>query len=531
MKYIQQHMLIKSINDSGSFSGYASVFDELDGHGDIVAKGAFSRSLEGFRKSGRRPKLLWQHDSSYPIGIIDELTEDSHGLFLKAHLLLDLPKAREIHCLLQHGAIDGMSIGYRVKRQERRDNHNYLTELDLMEVSIVTFPACSNAVIDQVQATDAIKLIEKGENNMHQEIEGILQEIRHNLSQMAESNGGNIGKIRRNSLPLAAPLGSCSNKSDFADFVRYGADNKKSLHEGDGEHGGFLIPAEIVTRIDDQLKLFSPFRTIAKAITISTNAIDILVDIGTPDAGWMGAQDHERLETDTATLRKINIPVHEIYAKPLAHQQLLDDTNIDVENWIVKKIAEKMAHLEDAAFINGTGEDQPRGFLRCESSAALERDFGVLQHFSTGAVGRFADNTTAISLLIDMTCSLKPKYVKNACWVLSRSALAEIRKLKDRDGRHLWQPAISESTPATLLGFPVIVDDNMPQLIPDQASIPVAFGDFSAGYQIVDRQNLTMLRDPYSSKPFVEFYISKRVGGDVIDHDAIKLLKFDVEAQ
>jgi HK97 family phage major capsid protein len=150
-----------------------------------------------------------------------------------------------------------------------------------------------------------------------------------------------------------------------------------------------------------------------------------------------------------------------------------------------------------------------------------------LQHFITGANGAFADDESAVNVLIDMVCSLKPIYVKNAKWIMSRSALALVRKLKSADGTYLWQPSLSQSAPSTLLGYPVIIDDDMPAIQADTASTSIAFGDFLSGYQIVDRQGLRILRDPYTSKPFVEFYATKRTGGAVVDYDAIKLLKFE----
>jgi HK97 family phage major capsid protein len=166
----------------------------------------------------------------------------------------------------------------------------------------------------------------------------------------------------------------------------------------------------------------------------------------------------------------------------------------------------------------------PHGFLKCESADGETRDFGKLQHFYTGTPGGVGSNDEAVNTLIDMVCSMRPFYVKNAKWVMSRSALSGIRKLRNKDGMCLWQPSLVESSPSTLLGYPVILDDNMPTVA--DGSISVAFGDFYSGYQIVDRQGLKILRDPYTSKPFVEFYVSKRTGGDVVDFDAIKLLKF-----
>ncbi len=369
---------------------------------------------------------------------------------------------------------------------------------------------------------------------MKDEIQNAIDELNANVNNLIQQNSKEIEDIKMsitksNAMPLS---GNAENrvylKSEFDDYVRKGTSDflKKSLNSVEGENGGYLIPQEITMQIDEKIKYLSPMRSLARTISISTNAIEIIVDSKMPDVGWSGDENEELLETDTPEINKIQIPVHEIYAKPKVSQKLLDDSQINAEEWLTSKIAEKIATLENLAFINGSGKDKPHGFLQCESDDAEERPFGKLQHFYSGAKGKFIDNDSAVNVLIDIACSIKPKYVKNAKWIMSRSALAEIRKLKNKDGVSLWNASIAESTPSTLLGYPVIIDDAMPMLEDGKESISVAFGDFYAGYQIVDRQGLKILRDPYTSKPFVEFYITKRTGGDVVDFDAIKLLKF-----
>ena len=374
---------------------------------------------------------------------------------------------------------------------------------------------------------------------MKDEIQNAIDELNTNVSNLIQQNNKEIEEIKMsmtksNAMPLS---GNADNKvyvkSEFDDYVRKGMTDflKKSLNSMDGENGGYLIPQDAAVQIDDKIKYLSPMRNIARNICISTNAIEIIVDSKMPDAGWSGDENEELLETDTPEISKIQIPVHEIYAKPKVSQKLLDDSQINAEEWLTSKIAEKIAVLENQAFVNGNGKDKPHGFLQCESSDEEVRPFGTLQHFYSGAKGKFADNESAVNVLIDMACSISPKYVKNAKWIMSRSALAEIRKLKNKDGVSLWNPAMSEATPSTLLGYPVIIDDAMPALVDGEESISVAFGDFYAGYQIVDRQGLKILRDPYTSKPFVEFYITKRTGGEVVDFEAIKLLKFTEKSE
>ncbi len=483
-------MKIKSINEEGQIEGYASVFCELDLNGDIVEQGAFTKSIEEFSR-GKKPKLLWQHDMNEPIGIIDDLREDDHGLFIRAHLLMDLPKAKEIYLLLKNKALDGFSIGYRIRNHFMKNNQKHLTDIELLEVSIVTFPACESATIDAVK-------------------------FDQNITKNLEEEGKNKMKL---------PLNTETNEN-FTDFIRSGADNflKKSLNETSDNDGAVFLPQNILQKIDDKMIYLSPMRNISRITTISSSSIDILVDDKLPGASWC-AENSERKETSSPEVKKIKINVHELCAKPKASQILLDDAQINVENWLIEKISENFANLEDDAFINGDGKNKPRGFLKCKTSRESKPD--NLQYFLSGAKGKFADSETALDTLIEMVCSLKPHHVKNATWIMSRSALAEIRKIKNHDGVSVWQMSMSEATPATLLGYPVVIDDNMPALNFEAGTFSVAFGDFLSGYQIVDRQGLTVLRDPYTSKPFVEFFVSKRVGGDVVDFDAIKLLKFD----
>ncbi len=485
-------MEIKSLNEQGELEGYASVFGELDRNGDIVEQNAFEKSIKEFSE-GKKPKLLWQHDTTKPIGIIDELFADNHGLFIKAHLLMDLPKAKEVYLLLKNKALDSLSIGYRIRNHFIKNNQKHLTDIELLEISIVTFPACESATIDAVKfEKNSLKnLNKKGENKMK------------------------------------LPLNTNTNINDnFSNFIRSGICNflKKSLNENSDKDGAVLLPQNIMQKIDDKLSFLSPMRNISRVTTISSSSIDILVDEKLPGANWC-AENNERKETSSPEMKKIKISVHELCSKPKASQALLDDAQIDVENWLIEKISENFATLEDDAFINGDGKNKPKGFLTCKTS--LENESGSLQYFLSGAKGKFANAEIALNTLIEMVCSLKPHHVKNACWIMSRSALAEIRKIKNNDGTSIWQISMSEATPSTLLGYPVVIDDNMPSLNEKEGTFSVALGDFLSGYQIVDRQGLSVLRDPYTSKPFVEFFAFKRVGGAVVDFDAIKLLKFD----
>lgn len=524
MKVLNSKIEIKSLNENGEISGYASVFDVKDSYNDVTVKGAFSKAVASFR-AGKAPKLLWQHDVSLPIGIIEEMYEDDRGLFIKCRLLMEVEKAKEAYALLKSHAIDGFSIGYKINDSYVNNGVRYLCDIELLEVSVVTFPACKEATVDSVKNEETKETIEKTteQNNRRNEM--------NNINSNNNINVNNNNNYDEKSLPLSRAISENGgyHRADFVNYIRTGSEDffRKALSSATDEAGGFLLPSGVVEQVNNRILLLSTMRRISSSMTISGGYIDLVIDTKNPDAGWVG-DNEERAETNTPEIQKIKIAVHEIYAKPKANQRLLDDAKINVEEWLLTKISEKIAMLENDAFINGDGESKPKGFLKYDMvTDANNIDVDKLQCFKTGANGDFAGNDAeAVNLLIDMSCSIKPVYVKNAVWIMSRSALARIRKLRKNNGSYIWQPAIAEGSPSTLLGYPVYVDDDMPALQRGTASDSVAFGDFHAGYQIVDRQELKVLRDPYTSKPFVEFYASKRTGGGVIDFDAIKVLKF-----
>ena len=208
---------------------------------------------------------------------------------------------------------------------------------------------------------------------------------------------------------------------------------------------------------------------------------------------------------------------------PAATQRLLDDSIVDVEQWIAEEVNTVFAEQESAAFINGTGVAQPTGILASSTVQNASWVWGKLGYIDTGAAGAFA-STNGADVMFDFIYALKAGYRQNATFVMNRKTLGVVRKLKDADGNYLWQPPVSLGASSTLMNFAVSEDENMPDIAAD--ATPIMFGDFKRGYLIVDRLGIRVLRDPFSSKPYVLFYTTKRVGGGVQDYDAIKLLKF-----
>ena len=317
----------------------------------------------------------------------------------------------------------------------------------------------------------------------------------------------------------------------FMDYVRKGLDaplqdhERKSLSTTPDRDGGYLVPPGLQQHLYTTLQSVSVLRGLASVREISTSALEMLIDKDTADVGWV-AEKEERAETRTPELAKIRIPVHEMYARPRATQKLLDDASLNVEEWLSQKIAHKMALMENQSFILGDGDNKPKGFLAYETVDKAQWEWGKLEELRSGVDGDFGKDNAAETLLI-LFHSLKTAYLSGASWLMSRSAQSRLRQLKDPGNHHyLWQPPLGGVSTPTLLGYPVVVSDDMPSLTAGTGSKSIVFGNFKEGYQIVDRQGIHVLRDPYSAKPYVEFYTTRRVGGDVLNFEALKILNF-----
>jgi HK97 family phage major capsid protein len=286
--------------------------------------------------------------------------------------------------------------------------------------------------------------------------------------------------------------------------------------------GGFAVPREIDALISMQLKTISPIRAISQVVQTGSAGYRKLVTAGGSASGWV-SEVAARPETTTPKFNEIAPPMGELYANPAASQAMLDDADFDIEAWLASEIAMEFARAEGAAFVSGTGTNQPRGFLSAPTAATSDavRPFGTLQFLASGNASAF-DASPELKL-IDLVHSLKAGHRQGAVFVMNSKTLATVRKFKAADGTFLWQPGLLEGAPARLLGYPVIEAEDMPDVA--AGTLPIAFGNFKAGYLIAERKATTILRDPFTNKPFVNFYATKRVGGQVLDSDAIKLLK------
>lgn len=313
-------------------------------------------------------------------------------------------------------------------------------------------------------------------------------------------------------------------KSRFInEFVRQGLD-VKSMNVTTDADGGSAVPDEIDMSVDTVLADLSPIRAIANVVRVGSANYKKLITLGHPASGWVG-ETASRPETDTPVFEEVSPPYGELYANPAASQAMLDDARFDVEAWLAEELAQEFAVQEGAAFVAGDGVGKPKGVLDYATSNAADatRPFGTLQTVVTGSAGSFPASDPA-DILVELVHSLRPAYRQNAVFMMNTQTLSQIRKFKDADGAYLWRPGLADHMPATLLGYPVIEAEDMPDIAGGVSG--VAFGNFKRGYLIADRMATRILRDPYSNKPFVHFYATRRVGGAVVDTNAIKLLKF-----
>lgn len=327
--------------------------------------------------------------------------------------------------------------------------------------------------------------------------------------------------------PLAGAIDAgAPHQKAFNAYVRSGDDDGlrglelegKALSTAVNSDGGYLVDPQTSEIVRSVLNSTASIRAIASVVNVEATSYDVLVDHTDVGAGW--ATEASIIgESDTPQIDRITVQLHELSALPKASQRLLDDAAFDIEGWLAGRIADKFARAEAGAFINGDGIDKPKGFL---SHASVDNDvwaWGNLGYVPTGVAGE----VTADSI-VDVVYALGAQYRANASFVMNSKTAGFVRKLKDMDGRFLWSDGLAAGEPARLMGYPVLIAEDMPDAGADEMAM--AFGDFAAGYTIAERPDLRILRDPFSAKPHVLFYATKRVGGDVSDFAAIKLLKF-----
>lgn len=312
-------------------------------------------------------------------------------------------------------------------------------------------------------------------------------------------------------------------KSAFESWARSGDGERelKALQVGVGADGGFSVPTVIDSEINKLAVNISPVRSVAQVITIGTPNYSKLVDIAGTASGWVG-ETAARPATNTPQFAQVAPTMGTLYAFPQATQDSLEDSQFNLEAWLSASVAEEFARAEGAAFISGDGTNKPTGFTAGTPVATADgaRAFGVLQFTASGGAAALP---TSIDTYITLVHSLKAAYRAGAVFMTNKAVLGSFRTYKSTDNQYLWQPSVQAGMPSTFLGYPVIEAEDMAAVAAN--AFPVAFGNFRSGYLITDRRAMVTLRDPFSNKPYVGFYVTKRVGGKVQNSEAIKLLK------
>lgn len=349
-----------------------------------------------------------------------------------------------------------------------------------------------------------------------------------------KSFNAEIGAIAAEQKRPFTPLdysGYDAYKAAFGSFMRKNdrlltPDEVKVLSVGSDPDGGYFVTPDLGGRIVRKVYETSAVRQNASVMSITTDALEGVEDLGEAGAGYAG-EHSQGSDATTPQVGKWRIGVHWIDTEPKATQQLLDDASVDIEGWLSAKVADKLARFENAEFVTGAA-NRIRGFLLGYTAAADSGSgvtWGTIGYVATGVAGDFAASNPG-DKLYDLIGTLKNEYLTNAKFFTRRSVITKIRKFKVGTGEYLWQPSFVAGTPESIAGFPVVRMEDISALATNSYSL--AFGDLAQTYQIVDRQGIRVLRDPYTAKPYIKFYTTKRVGGGVVNFEAIKLMKFGV---
>lgn len=330
--------------------------------------------------------------------------------------------------------------------------------------------------------------------------------------------------------PGARPGDRAPEEKAMLDYLRKGTEppvEVKDMTTSSQVDGGYLVPVVMRDGIQARLRRTSPVRSVATVVAFSGATYDMLVERGDAGFEWAG-EKQTRTETDTPTLNRISIALHELSAMPKVSQRLLDNATFDIEGYLTARIADRFARAEATAFVSGDGVNKPKGFLSYARATTADdtRATETLQYRFTGADGDFAAAPNAADALVRLFYDLQPAYQANAAWMMKNTVMADVAVLKDGDGAFLLREMLNGdgTLVRTIMGRPAVQADDMPAR--GSGTFSIAVGDFGAGYTIVENPSTAILRDPFSAKPNVLFYATKRIGGGVSDFDAIKFLRF-----
>ena len=385
---------------------------------------------------------------------------------------------------------------------------------------------------EEFKATNDQLIKAKADGKSVESLEAKLAKIDAELGKIADVKSEIEAlekRMNRPGAPGEADKAKAEHKAAFQKFMRKGDDSnlgdlqRKAYNITTDADGAYAVPEEIDRDILAKLIDVSPIRQIATVRAIGTSDYKKLVNIHGTASGWVD-EDDARTATNSSQFAQVTPFMGELYAYPQATQQMLEDVFFNAESWIGEEVATEFARAEGAAFVSGDGTKKPKGFLAYTTAATADsaRAFGTLEHVATGVAADWAASNPQ-DILLTLAYKLKAGYRANARWVMNKGILAEVRKWKDTTGNYIWRPGLEAGQPDTLLGYGITEAEDMPAKAAN--ALPIAFGDFSRGYLIVDRIGTSILRDPYTNKPYVGFYTRKRLGGCVVDSEAIKVIK------
>ncbi|MEM0990726.1 MAG: phage major capsid protein [Pseudomonadota bacterium] len=363
-----------------------------------------------------------------------------------------------------------------------------------------------------------------------------FQTFKNDVSKSMNELGRRIDSIDRKNADIRRPalatqaLDELPHRKAISAYVRNGDEDQiraleveaKGLNTQVAGDGGFLVDPQTADRIDSVLRSGASMRAVSRVVNVEASAYDVLIDHAEIGAGWSDEVTPQS-ETAAPTIDRISIPLHELSASPVASQRLLDDSAFDVEGWLAERVADRFLRAESDAFVNGDGVNKPTGFLTKSFVTNTSWTWGNIGYVPTGTDGDFDPNSPADSL-VDLVYALNAEYRSGSVFLMNSRTAGEVRKMKDSQGRFLWMEGLQAAQPPLLVGYPALIVEEMPDIASGQHAI--AFGNFMHGYTIAERPDLRILRDPYTQRPNVTFFATKRVGGDVSDYAAIKTLRF-----
>lgn len=496
-----------SVDDAGQIEGLAWPFGAADRVGDVIEKGAFATALPPL-------PMLSSHEQNEAIGVWSEITETDEGLNVKGRLLVDdVARAREIRALVREGALRGLSIGFATRKaRPRKGGGRTISDLELLEISVVAVPAHPGARITSAKGHDMTENIETNEKPDISALEAKMTEIekKADTSSLAARLDKLEAKANRPQSGTGEDEAVTEAKSAYIEYLRTGDASRKALTMASDTANHVLAPDQIEAEFIRNLVEFSPIRQIADVRSTSAAKLILPQRLSVTNAVWVG-------ETTTRTASEPTFGQAEINVKELAtfvdiSLQLAEDS-ANVLSEVNMALAEDFGQKESLAFVNGTGALQPAGFMQ---------DTAIAHQVNGHATNLSAD------ALIRLMYGLPATYRNAGTWVMNGNTLATIRLLKDGDGRFLWQPSYQAGQPETILGRPVVEAVDMPDVV--GAAHPIIFGDFKRGYRIYDRLSLAVLADPYTVRigGLMRYHARRRVGAAVVRPTAFRKLRMAV---